>query len=84
MTTLTIHNSIRQQNSQKTKKPFWVFYQTGMKQKFNIFTLSILDFIPLFDMHSKISQFQFHIKINSQKYFNFILSHFEPMITHEV
>jgi len=35
-------------------------------------------------MHSQTSQFQFHAKINLQKYTNAIPSNFESMITHQV
>jgi len=35
-------------------------------------------------MHSKLSQFHIHIKINSQEYSNPIPRAFEPMITHQV
>jgi len=55
MTNLTIHNSNRQQSSQKTQKLFLVFYQTiGVQQKFNIdyIQLSRLDFIHFILMHS--------------------------------
>jgi len=64
-----------------------VFYQTiGVQQKFNIdyIQFSRLDFIHFILMHSQISQFQFHIKINSQEYSNHIPNDFESMITHQV
>jgi len=35
-------------------------------------------------MHSQTSQFQFHVKINSQEYSNPIPSDFESIITHQV
>jgi len=46
--------------------------------------LSRLDFIHFILMHSQTSQFQFHVKINSQEYSNPIPRDFEPMITHQV
>jgi len=64
-----------------------VFYQTvGVEHKFNIdyIQLSRLDFIHFILMHSQTSQFQFHAKINSQKYSNPIPSDCESMITHQV
>jgi len=88
MTNLIIHNSNRQQNSHKnTKKLFLVFYQTiSVQQKFNIDYIQLLrlDFIHFIPMHSQTSQFQFHVKINSQEYSNPISSDSESMITHQV
>jgi len=87
MTTLTIHNSNRQQSSQNTKKLFSIFYQiVGVQHKFNIdyILLSRLDCIHFILMHSQTSQFQFQVKINSQEYSNPIPSDFESMITHHV
>jgi len=57
-----------------------------VQQKFNIdyIQLSRLDFIHIILIHSQTSQFQFHAKINSQKYSNPIPSNFESMITHQV
>jgi len=70
-----------------TKKLFLIFYQTvGVQHKFNIdyIQLSRLDFIHFILMHSQTSQFQFHAKINTQKYSNPIPSDFESMITHQI
>jgi len=57
-----------------------------VQKKFNIdyIQLSRLDFIHFIHMHSQTSQFQFHAKINSQKYSNPIPRNFESMITHQV
>jgi len=82
LTNLTIHNSKRQQSSQNIKKLFLVCYQiVGVQHKFNIdyIQLSILDFIHFILMHSQTSQFQFHVKINSQEYSNPILSDYESL-----
>jgi len=60
-----------------------VFYQTiDVQHKFNI---EYLQFSRLYFilMHSQTSQFQFHVKINSQEYSYPIPSDFEPMITHQ-
>ena len=68
-----------------TKKPFLYFYQTvGVEQEFYIdyLQMSRLDFIHFILIHSQTSQFQFHVKINSQEYSNPIPNDFEPMITH--
>jgi len=35
-------------------------------------------------MHSKLSQFHIHVRINSQEYSNPISRAFEPLITHQV
>jgi len=81
--TTQIHNKAHK----NTKKLFLVFYQTvGVQQKFNIdyIQLSILDFIHIILLHSQTSQFQFHVKINSQEYSNPIPSDFDSMITHQV
>jgi len=70
-----------------TQKLVLVFYQTiGVQQKFNTEFLQLprLDFIHFILMHSQTSQFQFHVKINSQEYSNPIPSDFEPIITHQV
>jgi len=84
LTNLTIHNSNRQQSSQKHKETlFGILSNNWCAQKFNIdyIQLSKLDFIL---MHSQTSQFQFQVKINSKEYSNHIPSDFKSMITHQV
>jgi len=54
------------------------------KLTYCIYNLSRLDFNHFILLHSKLSQFHIHVKINSQEYSNLIPRAFEPMITHQV
>jgi len=85
MITLAIHDSIRHKVHINIMETLFVFYETiGVQQEINIVYLQFVNFNHFILVHSKLSQFHIHVKINSQEYTNPIPRAFEPMIIHQV